>query len=151
MRLLPILSILALTTLPLAAQEASDDSAALDMLAQKYMDSWAKGDAAGCASIYAEDGELTDFMGNTVKGRSAIEQNIAQTLENYKGSTIKIERTSTSVVSDDIVVSDGTWEVSGAQSEGPTKGLYTVIAKKTGDTWSILRNQSKVPPPMPSN
>jgi uncharacterized protein (TIGR02246 family) len=150
MRFLGFVSILALAALPLAAQEGSDD-ASLDMLAQKYMDSWANGDAAGCASIYAEDAGLTDFMGQTVEGRSAIEQNIAQTLGTYKGSTIKIERTSTSVVSDDIVVSDGTWEVSGAETEGPTKGFYTVIAKKTGDAWSIVRNVSKVPPPMPSN
>jgi uncharacterized protein (TIGR02246 family) len=152
MKVPQLIAIAALAALPLTAQEASDTEAALDALAQKYIDAWSKGDAAAAAAIYSDEARVTDFTGNTVEGRAAIEQALSESLKTFQGSTIQLERTNLSAVAPGIAVSDGTWEVKGASSaEGPTKGFYTVVAKKTGDEWALVASQSKVPPPMPSN
>lgn len=137
---------------PLAAQDTSGIEQAVDALAQTYMDGWSQGDAAACASIYAEDADLMDFMGASVKGRAAIQESIAQTLQTFGSSTIKIERTSIHAIGSDVAVSDGTWEVMGSSAQGaPTQGFYTVILMMKDGAWKIVSGRSKVPPPMPAN
>ena len=144
--------VVALVAAPLAAQDTATVEQAVDSLAQAYADGWAKADAAACASIYSEDADQTDFFGVTVKGRAAIQEAIAQTLGTFGKSTIDIKRTSLHVVSPNVIVSDGTWEVVGSAVEGaPTSGFYTVILQKHGDAWHIVSNRSKVPVTLPGN
>jgi uncharacterized protein (TIGR02246 family) len=139
----------ALVGSPLAAQESTPD-AALDALAQKYMDGWKMGDASACASVYSEDAEIVDFMGARIEGHAAIQESVGKTLELFRGSSIQLTRTSVHGIKPDLVASDGTWEVMGAKAPGmPTKGFYTVIVAKSGDTWQIIAAQTKVPPSMP--
>jgi uncharacterized protein (TIGR02246 family) len=135
---------------PLAAQPELEQ--ALDALEQQYENGWSQGDAATCASVYSEDAKLVDFFGATFEGRAAIQENIAQTLQTFGKSTIDIQRTNLHVVSPNVIVSDGTWQVQGSAAEGaPTSGFYTVIVQKQGDAWRVVSNQSKVAPPMPGN
>ena len=135
---------------PLTAQPELEQ--ALDALEQKYEEGWSQGDAAACASVYSEDANLVDFFGAKFASKAAIQENIAQTLQTFGKSTIDIARTNLHVVSPNVIVSDGTWEVKGSAAEGaPTKGFYTVIVQKHGDMWHVVSNQSKVAPPMPGN
>lgn len=125
--------------------------AAIDALAAAYMEGWNAGDASACAAIYAEDADIVDLFGITFKGRAAIEGSIAETLEAYPGTTIDIVRTSLHQVNDNLVVSDGTWEVMGSTAEGvPTHGFYTIIVTNTGGEWAVTTGQSKVAPEMPT-
>ena len=133
------------------AQDNAELEAAIDAVAAKYMEGWNAGDAAACAATYPADGVIVDLFGQTFDGRAAIEESIAATLETYPGTTIDIVRTSLTKVSDNLTVSDGTWEVKGSTAEGvPTQGFYTIIATNTGGEWLISTGQSKVAPPMPS-
>jgi uncharacterized protein (TIGR02246 family) len=138
-----------LTGASLAAQEATVEQA-IDAIAQKYSEAWKAGDAAGCASIYSEDADVIDFMGMSAKGKAAIQESITKTLGTYPGSSIQIVRTGIHPVSADVVVSDGTWEVTGAKApEGaPTKGFYTVVVAKQGDAWQVVSGRTKVAPAM---
>lgn len=149
MKTLAITCFAALTAASLAAQEATLEQA-IDALAQKYADAWKAGDAAGCASIYSDDADLVDMMGVSAKGKAAIQESIAKTLSTYPGSSIQIVRTGIHPISADVVVSDGTWEITGGTpAEGaPTRGFYTVVVAKQGDTWQIVANRAKVPPAM---
>lgn len=155
-RLTPIsiVGTLALVSAVVFAQEVSapaEIEAAIEALEAQYTEGWNAGDASACAAIYTEDGETIDPYGNTHRGRAAIETNLAETLETYSGSTITLTRTSLYVVTDDVVVSDGTWEVTGSTAEGAaTEGFYTVIATKTGDEWLLTTGQSKVAPEIPT-
>ena len=125
--------------------------AAIDAVAAKYAEGWNAGDASVCAATYTEDGVSLDLFGSTFEGRAAIEESITTTLETYGESTIDIVRTSLQKVSDNLVISDGTWEVKGSTAEGvPTQGFYTIIATNTGGEWLIFTGQTKVAPPMPS-
>ncbi len=149
MRSLAIASLAALTGVLLSAQEVPVEQA-IDALAQKYTDAWKAGDASGCASIYSDDADLVDFMGVSAKGKATILESITQTLGTYPGSSIQIVRSGIHVVSPEVVVSDGTWEVTGAPAaEGvPTKGFYTVVVAKQGDAWQIVSGRTKVAPAM---
>jgi uncharacterized protein (TIGR02246 family) len=147
MRALAIAYLVLLSTSTLSAQDSATGEA-IDALAQKYADSWKAGDAAGCASIFSDDADVVDFMGAAFKGKAAIQESIAKTLGMFPGSAIQIVRTGLHVVSADVVVSDGTWEITGGTPvEGaPTKGFYTVVAAKQGDSWQLVSNRSKVAP-----
>lgn len=143
----------ALVSIAAIAQEEGqvEIEAAADALIEQYTEGWNAGDASMCAATYREDGESIDLYGNTHRGRAAIEANIAETLETYSGTTIAITRTALHVVSDDVVVSDGTWEVMGTTPQGaPTEGFFTVILTKSGDEWLTTTGQAKVAPPMPT-
>jgi uncharacterized protein (TIGR02246 family) len=137
----------AFTASSLAAQDASVEQA-LDALAQKYSEAWKAGDAAGCASIYSDDADVVDFMGMNAKGKSAIQESLTKTLGTYPGSSIQLVRTGIHPVSADVAVSDGTWEITGAQpAEGvPTRGFYTVVVAKQGDAWQLVAGRTKVAP-----
>lgn len=146
---LAIASLFVLAGTALLAQDPAVEQA-IDALAQKYSDSWKAGDAAGCASLYSDDADVIDFMGMTAKGKAAIQESITQTLGNFPGSSIQIVRTSIHPVSADVVVSDGTWEITGGQAaEGaPRKGFYTVVVAKQGDAWQVISGRTKVAPAM---
>lgn len=149
-RALAIASFVAFAAAPLFAQDATVEQA-LDAIAQKYADAWKAGDAAGCASIYSDDADVIDFMGMSAKGKAAVQESITQTLTTFAGSSIQIVRTGIHPVSADVVVSDGTWEVTGAKAapEGsPTKGFYTIVLAKQGDAWQVVSGRTKVAPAM---
>ena len=132
------------------AQDNAELEAAIDALATKYMEAWNAGDASACAAIHTQEGVSIDFFGTTFEGRAAIEENLTAELETYSGMTIEIVRTSLNKVSDNLVVSDGTWVVNGSTAEGvPTQGFYTTISTNTGGEWLISNLQVKVAPPMP--
>ena len=133
------------------AQDNAELEAAIDAVAAKYAEGWNAGDASMCASTYTEDGASIDLFGNTFEGRAAIEESIAAALETYGATTIDIARTSLNKVSENLVVTDGTWEVKGSTAEGvPTQGFYTIIVTNTGGEWLISTGQAKVAPPVPS-
>ncbi len=146
-RALAIAAFVAFAGAPLFAQDATVEQA-LDALQQKYADAWKAADAAGCASIYSDDADVVDFMGMSARGKAAIQESITQTLGTYPGSSIQIVRTGIHPVSADVVVSDGTWEVTGAKAtEGaPTRGFYTIVLAKQGDAWVVVSGRTKVAP-----
>jgi uncharacterized protein (TIGR02246 family) len=137
----------ALTASSLSAQDASVEQA-LDALAQKYTESWNAGDAAGCASVYSDDADVVDFMGMSAKGKAAIQESLTKTLGTFPGTSIQLVRTGIHPVSADVAVSDGTWEITGGTpADGaPTRGFYTVVVAKQGETWLLVAGRTKVAP-----
>ncbi len=148
MKAIAILCFASFTASFAAAQDAQFGEA-VDAVAQKYAEAWKAGDAAGCAALYSDDADVIGLDGITAKGKAAIQEAIAQSLATFPGSSLQIIRTGIHVVSPDVVVSDGTWEITGAQpaAGAPMKGFYTVVLAKQGDVWQIIANRSKVPPP----
>jgi uncharacterized protein (TIGR02246 family) len=149
---IPVL-LIALVILAFCASALSQDTAAdeeaIQALAQKYMDGWKDGDAKACAEIYVPDADVTQFTGEIDKGREAIETRIATFLETYKGTQIKLERSSIRFVKPDLAVWDGTWEISGLPEatgeQAPTKGLSMVVATKQNGEWLLAAGRSSVP------
>ncbi len=137
-----------LSASPLLAQDPAMEQA-VDALAQKWTEIWNSGNAADFASLYTEDADSVGFGGETRKGRAALVEGLGETMSYYKGSRIKLLRTGLHVVSPDVVVTDGTWELTGGENPDnePTKGFYTFIFAKDGDAFRIAGHRAKVPPP----
>jgi uncharacterized protein (TIGR02246 family) len=130
-----------------AAQDPALEGAA-DAVMKGFVDGFNAGDAAALTSLYAEDGDAGGFSGEIWKGRTAVQEAWAATLNAYKGSTVQITRTGLHILSPDVVVVDGRWEISGGTiAEGePTTGFVTLIVAKQGDAWLVVSSRAKVPP-----
>jgi len=132
----------------LFAQSDATVESAVDAIDDELERCWTDADAAGCAALYTEDADSIDPAGQTVSGRAAIESAMALTFEQFGDSTIAIERASVHVVHETLVVTDGTWEVSGEALAGvPNRGFYTMILTKVGGDWLIASDQAKIAPP----
>jgi uncharacterized protein (TIGR02246 family) len=143
MRALAITCLVTLTGAVSSAQEATVEQA-IDAIAQKYSEAWKAGDAAGCASLYSDDADVVDFMGMSAKGKAAIQESITQTLSTYPGSSIQIVRTGIHPVSADVVVSDGTWEVTGAKA--PEGRPETTPSSWQSRATPVNRSSNEIPP-----
>jgi len=143
-------------TVAAAAQDASDDEAALKEMAGKWAEAWNKGDVAAIGAMYTEDADYIDIYGKAYKGRPAIEAAIKEINSSvFEGSKMNIESVATHPVKPDVVVGDSVWEVTGVpESEGPappSKGEATVVFVKTDGGWKIAAHRSRVPQsPVPS-
>ena len=107
------------------------------------MDAWNKHDAKALASLYAEDGEFTSWVGQGTSGRDAIEKyherlfatrfkNTHQTTENIKVRLIK----------PDVASVDIWWNMTGAldgsgQPRPPRRGILSWIMTKEEGKWLI--------------
>jgi uncharacterized protein (TIGR02246 family) len=147
-RVLAVAIVVLALAYPLPAQDAAVGGA-VDAVAQKWTEIWNGGNAADFVSLYTEDADSVGYGGTTQKDRAAIVGGLGETMSYYKGSSIVLVRTGLHVVSPDVVVTDGTWELQGGENpeNSPTKGHYTFILAKEGDAFRISAMRVKVPPP----
>ena len=142
----PVIACLVLVAASVSAQDASVEQA-VDGLLNQWADGWNRGDAAACVALHTEDGDRVGAGGELWKGRAAMQESLAKTIASYGGGSLKLTRTSLHIVSPEVVVTDGTWEISGGKPEGaPTSGFYTFILSKEGDVWKAESLRVKVPP-----
>ncbi len=147
MKAIAILCVASSIAFPAAAQDQAIETA-MDAVVKAIVDGFNAGDAAALTSAYAEDGDIGAPIGMIWKGRTGIQEAWTATLSAYKGSTMQISRTGLHVVSPEVVVVDGRWEMSGGTiAEGhPTTGFITLIVAKQGDAWRVVSSRAKVPP-----
>jgi uncharacterized protein (TIGR02246 family) len=146
-RVLAVAFVVLAFAFPLSAQDAAVGEA-VDALSKEWTAIWNGGNAADFASLHAEDADSVDYEGETHKGRAAVVGELAEAMSYYKGSSIELVRTGLHVVSPDVVVTDGTWELQGGENpdNAPTKGHYTFILAKEGEAFRISAMRVKVPP-----
>jgi uncharacterized protein (TIGR02246 family) len=132
-----------------AAQETTDEEAALKAIGSQWADAWNAGDMTAVGALYTEDADYVNFFGQSVSGRAQIEATFSEALDTvYKGAKITIETTAVHFVKPDIVVSDSEWEVTGVpEGEGPkipTKGASTAVMVKQDGEWKIAAHRTRV-------
>ena len=148
MRVLAVALVVLAFALPLSAQDPAVEQA-MDAIGKAFVDGFNAGDAAAITSVYAESADAVGFDGSAYKGRAEIQEAFVQTLETYKGSKIQFSRTGLHVVAPDVVVMDGSWEVSGGTivEDSPRQGFLTFIVEKQDDSWQVVAVRAKAPPP----
>jgi uncharacterized protein (TIGR02246 family) len=111
----------------------SDFAQACQRLFDLYVDSYRKGDAAGCAAIFAPDAEMYSPFGPPAIGRDAI----AEQHQDWVAESAESKKL--------IVVSSGQdgalgWSVA-TFSEGQTGTGHTlaVLARNAAGDWEIIR------------
>jgi len=131
-------------------QDEGGDGAAIQAVAQKWIDAWNAGDMAGVAALYTEDADYEDVFGERHEGRAAIEQAFAESNSGpYQGSQLELESISFRMLGPSLAVSDTRWKVTGMpESDGPAapaEGLSTAVFVAQGDGWLITAHRSRVP------
>ena len=128
----------------------SEDEAAIRKLAELHAAAWNKGDARQAASVFAEDAAFTLVDGRTLKGRSAIEQNIASDPIGTArtGRTMTIDTEAVRFLGPDLAISNGYTKFSGPALPADQIGHYMAVVKKTGSGWKVLAVQAAVNAPM---
>ncbi len=124
--------------------------AEFDKLAEAFSQAWAKGDAKAIAALHTKDAVRMTAGQPAVKGTAAIEKAMMDTLTGpYKGSTLTIKSNSSTRVTDDIYVGEGTYRVTGGNPppDAPTSGQYMNTMVRQGGRWLIAA--SAVMPDMP--
>jgi uncharacterized protein (TIGR02246 family) len=145
-----LIGCLALVAPAAHTQDEGGDEAAVQAVAQKWIDAWNAGDMAGVAALYTEDADYEDVFGERHEGRAAIEQAFAEINSGpYQGSQLELETVATRMLSPTLAVSDTRWKMTGMpEGDGPAapaEGLSTVVFVAQGGGWLITAHRSRVP------
>jgi uncharacterized protein (TIGR02246 family) len=123
---------------PAGAQ--GNPQAEFDKVAEAFSRAWAKGDAKAIAALHTKDAVRMNAGQPVAKGTAAIEKAMMDALTGpYKGSTLTITSNSSTRVTDDTYVGEGTYRVVGGSPppEAPTSGQYMNTMVRQGGRWLI--------------
>jgi uncharacterized protein (TIGR02246 family) len=145
---------------PGRAAEASSpraaDEAALRALMAQMVEAWDRGDSAGLAAAFTDDGELVAGDGTVTSGRGEIERYFAGLLTRLpKGTTFAAPVTSVRLVARDValVSSGGGFLMPGDTEVTPERrGIQFLVAVRDGGAWraTLFQRTRILPPPSAS-
>lgn len=135
----------------IAADKATDE-AALKAHEQQWFDLYNKGDAAGVANLYSEDGILLPVGEPEHKGRAAIQTYFAKDIAESQKAGLTLKLGAFNGVG---VLGDGGWisgNWSSVDKSGATveSGSYLEVCQRSGKGWVIVRdmwNSKRIPAP----
>ena len=121
-----------------------------------YLAAWARADAPGLASAFADDGVFVNPNGDRFEGRAAISAFYAAAFSRgYAGSQGSAHLSEVRQLSPGVLLARGEWSISGARdAKGPRApecgGVVMVARRDTGggDHWSIAylqENEGRCP------
>ena len=120
-------------------------------------EAWEKGDARGVVANFAEDGNLIDPFGRVARGREAVAALLAGNFAGmFHGSRIVFDPQTFRILSPEVAVADGTWQVTLPQAPGgpappEIAGLITTVFRKADGTWKVEADRPMLKAPLPPN
>jgi uncharacterized protein (TIGR02246 family) len=152
-----VMLVLCMTSVdPRTAVEASSpraaDDAALRALMAQMVEAWDRGDSAGLAAAFTEDGELVAGDGTLTSGRPEIERYFAGLLTRLpKGTAFAAPITSVRLLTSDVaLVSSGGGFLMPGDTEvtSERRGIQFLVAVRDGAAWrAALFQRTRIPPP----
>jgi uncharacterized protein (TIGR02246 family) len=133
-----ILAALTLFAVPLSAQKADEDEAALRGLWGQFERVFNQYDAKGVASLYAPDGDRIDANFELARGRAEIANQYEKEFARRKAdaSTVPFHAMiAIRLLGADVAILDG--ESEGFRTGKRVRVQFTVIAKKGTGSWQI--------------
>jgi uncharacterized protein (TIGR02246 family) len=120
-------------------------------LTDQFVAAWNKHDTVALAAIWTEDGDHGEPDGRTVHGRAEIQKLFA--LEHgsvFKKSELNLVVERVRLVSDDVAVADGTYELFNAtdpagRAIGTRTGYFINILVKKGGVWKVSASRLMLP------
>ena len=107
------------------------------------MDAWNRHDAKSFASLFAEDADFTNWMGQGATGRDAIEKYHQPLFDTrFKTSHQTTENIKVRLIKPDVASVDTLWNMTGAvngagQPRPPRRGILSWIMTKEEGRWLI--------------
>jgi len=137
----------ALATPPIRADDPADKEA-IARNGEAFIAAFHKGDASALAAFWVADGDYTIQTGRQLKGREAIEKELAAMFAEHKGLKIQVESETLRFVTPDVAVEDGVTTVVPADGSLPTRSRFTNVHVKKDGTWllSSARDSPYSPP-----
>jgi len=148
-----LLSCLAALPLSIYAQSAAvapSDDAALRQLVKNYLESREHNDPKAVRALFTSDADQLVSSGEWRKGREAIVKGTLASSRNTGGSrTITVKNIR--LVTNDVAIADGAYELSGLKG-GTTRDMWsTFIMKREAGGWRIAAIRNMLPAaPAPS-
>jgi uncharacterized protein (TIGR02246 family) len=115
-----------------------------------YAKAFSTGDAKGLAAFWTEDGDFVDTTGRLVRGRAAIEKDLAALFAQSGGLTLVITPESFQFLSPDVVIETGLARVTKVADGSASASRYTVVHVKRDGRW-LLSSVRETPYEPPSN
>lgn len=130
--------------------DASADDAALRAVEKQWFDLYNKGDAAGVANLYADDGMILAPSQPAAVGRAAIEAFLVKDIASSKAANLTDDFGDINGVgvSGDIAWVSGVYSNTDKAGKKVDTGKYTTVFKRAGSEWKIIRDtwNSDIPP-----
>jgi uncharacterized protein (TIGR02246 family) len=126
---------------------AGDIRATLTAANEAFMAAFARGDAAGMAALYTEDGQVLPPNADVVTGHAAI-QAMWQSVMDMGVKEAKVEIVEAEGFGD-TATEVSRYTLLGAEGAELDKGKYIVLWKRVGGEWKLHRDifNSSLPPP----
>ncbi len=126
---------------------AGDIRATLTAANEAFMAAFARGDAAGMAALYTEDGQVLPPNADVVTGHAAI-QAMWQSVMDMGVKEAKVEIVEAEGFGD-TATEVSRYTLLGAEDAELDKGKYIVLWKRVGGEWKLHRDifNSSLPPP----
>lgn len=128
------------TLVPLAAQ----DEPAIRAVVQKYLDAREKRDAKAVDALFVANADQLVSSGEWLKGRDAVVKGTLASSDSASGKrTITVE--SVRLVTRDVAVADGRYELAGSNGADTRKMWTTFIMTRTPAGWKIAAIRNMLP------
>ena len=145
-----VVAMVAIAGSTLHAADVDPRTAEITKNATAFVDAFHKGDAKAIAAFWTPDGDYTDEMGRTLKGRPEIEKSFAALFASNKGLKVRIEIQSIKFPSADVAIEDGSSVVIPPDGFVPSRSRYTNVHVKKDGQW-LLASVRESADPGPSN
>ena len=149
--LLPMLALVFATAPGFAQEPAKQD---VQKVIDEYTTAWAKGDAKAIAMMFTEDAIRVDAAGNVLVGRGEIQRSLETNFAGpWKGTSIRITAGRQQQVRPEVLVAEGTYEVSGLKDPAgkpmSLKGHYLNTMVREGGRLLLASNAGFLPQAAP--
>jgi uncharacterized protein (TIGR02246 family) len=153
MRILPGLLVLTVvgTAASTQAQSGSTPSKAdLQGLVDARLSARNRGDWDGYLQAFTRDATTVSSVGTRIKGHAEIRKSLEDIWGSgvYRGAQTKGIVESVEVIAPNVVLTDGTFEITNIPGGGTRKGRSTTVFVKSGDSWKVAADRSMVPTPI---
>jgi uncharacterized protein (TIGR02246 family) len=128
-----------------ATIRGADQESGIQALFKQFVESWNRHDPRGVSLVFSPDADFTNWRGQHVRGRAAIEERLHPMFSGpiFQNSIVSGQVRTIRFLRPDIAVVDIDWEMTGARTaEGSPRpkrqGLLDWVCEKRGQDWQIV-------------
>jgi uncharacterized protein (TIGR02246 family) len=139
-----------MTTRAAASPDSVTDVAIATQVLTEFKQAWQAADGSRLGSLFTTDGDLVIPTGELLHGQASVAGFYTSVFaRGYRGSSTTAAIAQIRHITDDVMLVDATWEISGTvtadgTAKPPERGILAVILKREGKRWLVaaLREQT---------
>jgi uncharacterized protein (TIGR02246 family) len=109
-----------------------------------------RNDPQGWAAVYAADAEFVEETGEVIRGAEAIQKSLAKLFAENRGIQAQAFVTSERFVAPEVMVEDGSFQVSGLKGGGKREGRYITVWVHRDGQWRLVSHRNWIPTKQPA-